>query len=39
MLFLLLSCAQDPMALALKEEPGAVNVMHGFTSADMETWD
>ncbi|MEC7986716.1 MAG: hypothetical protein VX278_16230 [Myxococcota bacterium] len=26
------------MALALVEEPGAVNVMHGFYSEDLDTW-
>ena len=36
--FLLFACSQDPMALALKEEPGAVNVMHAFKSSDLNQW-
>ena len=27
------------MALALVEEPGAVNVMHGFHSKDLDNWE
>ena len=36
---LIFSCAQDPMALALVEEPGAVNVMHAFRSANLKDWE
>ena len=36
--FIFLACSQDPMELALIEEPGAVNVMHAFHSHDFTNW-
>ena len=33
-----MGCTSNPLDLALKEEPGAMNVLHWFTSVDMKTW-
>ena len=33
-----MSCADHPMVLALRPEPGAINVMHAFHSDDMRSW-
>lgn len=34
-----LGCSSNPMQLALEPESGAMNVMHWFTSSDMNSWE
>ena len=33
-----LSCSSNPLALGLKEEAGARNVLHWFSSSDLKNW-